>query len=93
MTQIKFKSDINATQMNFLLFLFKTWNVETEIEQENTVLQNTTFFPKTEQALSVSTETTKKMINKTSRGYLTHEQFVEKSNREIDALCKEYGIL
>jgi hypothetical protein len=30
---------------------------------------------------------------KTAERYLTHEQFVEQCNEEIDKLCVEYGIL
>ena len=38
----------------------------------------------------------KKEINETSKcpsGYLTHEQFVEQCNKEIDNFCSEHGIL
>ena len=34
MTQIKFKSGINPAQMNILLSLFNSWNVEAEVLQE-----------------------------------------------------------
>ncbi len=37
--------------------------------------------------------TTKTSESKCPAGYMTHEEFVGKCNKEIDDLCSQYGIL
>ena len=45
MTQLKFKNTINDLQMNTLLHLLHSWNVEVEVEDTRTKPVSTTILP------------------------------------------------